>query len=213
MKEFFDQAYEEESKKFPAIFRMTTVNRNILIALLVIYVAGAFLLTFVFGEGDDATTLALIIAVVANMAILFFAYKCLTGGYNPVFQGVIMVVIPAWTAAIFIFPELRSYSSYFFILPLLWLEIMIIVEKVIHHRAQKRSIEIAEMQREHLQRETAKAFKSTGKYNFGSVITDSDSGHIADRDARYCRICGVELSPDNKSTTCPMRSKSSWSSN
>lgn len=148
-RENYDMAYEKESKKFPAILRMTKVNRIILIILLVIYVGGSFALALFLGEGDNAVTLALIIAVLANMSIWGFAYKALTGNSNYVMQGIAMIVIPLWAIATFVVPDFKSLSNYLFILPLLWLEIMIIVEGIIHKKAQRKAMDLAEMEREH----------------------------------------------------------------
>ena len=77
-----------------------------------------------------------------------------TGGHSDrvgsyFMQGLVMVVIPLWAAAVFVFPPLREVSNWLFILPLLWLEIMIIVEKQIHKKAQRTAMELDELEREH----------------------------------------------------------------
>ena len=152
-KESYDEAYKLESRKFPAIFRMTKVNMIILTGLLVFYVGGSFLAAFVLSEGEEVDLFFLILAVAINMAILGFAFKCLTGDVNTFMQMVIMVAIPIWAIAIFVVPGLAGLANWLFIIPLLWLEIMIIVEKIIHSRAQRTANLLDDYERERVRKQ------------------------------------------------------------
>ena len=69
-----------------------------------------------------------------------------------------MVAIPCWAVAVFVVPGLRALTNYLFILPLLWLEIMILVESYINKKAQRRAIELEDMEREHNKRKYGDRF-------------------------------------------------------
>ena len=199
-KEHYDLAYELESKKFPAIIRMTNVNRFILIFLLALYIFGSFALAILLGDGDSALTLNLFIGIAANLCILMFGYKCVSGNVNPVFQAVAMVIIPLWSIAVFFIPEVKTIANMIFVGPLLWLEIMILVEKRIHKAAQRRANDIAEEERERINRQRADAFNNQWK---DDPLMEGRT--IRRQDARYCDKCGIELGPND--IKCPMCSK------
>ena len=147
-KDNYDEAYQIESRKFPAIFRMTKVNLIIWLVLLGIYVGACIAVPFVFGQ-DAEDAYVLVVVIVVNLLILGFAYKCITGNAHIFFQGLMLIAIPAWALASVLIPEIGSMTSWFFIVPLLWLEIMIIVEKIIHTRAQRTAMDLAEYEKEH----------------------------------------------------------------
>lgn len=201
-KELYDVAYEHESRKFPAIIRMTKATRIILILLLIIYIAGSIGLAIFLGDGASAITTALFIAIAANTALLSLAFMSLSGNKSSILQAIVMVAIPVWAGLVFFIPALKSLANYLFIVPLMWLEIMIIVESIIHNQAQKRASDIAEMERDHLMRESAKSITNNAT---GDIIADDEkSATLKNRDARYCSICGIELDPDNRKNICPM---------
>ena len=148
-REYYDEAYQIESRKFPAIFRFTNINKIILIALVGIYVIGTIALCFYLGEGEDVDTFFLLLAVVLNLLILGFGYKCIMGNAPYFFQGLALVVIPIWSVLIFVIPDkFGVISNKLFILPLVWFEIMMIVEKVIHTRAQRLAMDFDARDRE-----------------------------------------------------------------
>ena len=59
-----------------------------------------------------------------------------------------LVAIPVWAIASIFVPAFKDMTSWLFIFPLLWLEIMILVEKVIHKRAQRTAMDLAEYEKE-----------------------------------------------------------------
>ena len=148
-KDNYDEAYQIESRKFPAILRMTKVNLIIWLVLLVIYVGACIAVPFFVAEEDPADGFIIFVMIAVNLLILGFAYKCITGNAHIFFQGLVMVLIPAWALACIFVPAISSMTSWFFIVPLLWLEIMIIVEKIIHKRAQRTAMDLAEYEKEH----------------------------------------------------------------
>ena len=160
-KDLYDQAYEMESRKFPAIFRMTNLNRGILVTLVAIYVIGSFLIAFLLGEGVDELTVLFFIIMGANVAVFLFAYAALKGEKTNTMKVLAMVIVPIWAVAACVVPEIRSVSTFFFAFPLLWLEIMIIFEKIIQKKAQRTAIQLADMERQHQEFERARAFKES----------------------------------------------------
>ena len=151
-KDFFDDAYQMESRKFPAIFRLTKLNKFILLALVVIYIALSIILGFLLGNGEEVDTFFILIMIGINIAFLIFAYNCLLGNAPYFLQGLMLVAIPLWSVALIVFPKLSYVSNYFYVLPLLWLEIMLIVERIVHKRAQRTAMQFADMERDHFRR-------------------------------------------------------------
>ena len=147
-KEHYDEAYQIESGKFPAIVRMTNVNLIIWLILLVIYIGACLLAPFVFEHEEPIETYIIVISIIANLLILGFAYKCIRGDASDFLQGLMLVAIPVWAIASIFVPAFKDMTSWLFIFPLLWLEIMILVEKVIHKRAQRTAMDLAEYEKE-----------------------------------------------------------------
>lgn len=133
-----------------------------------------------------------LLSVFVNVAIFIFAVNSLLGNIGDQFEAYCMVAIPIWTVAILIW--FRTIPNLAFILPLAWLETMIIVEKRIQTAAQRRAITLNDMEREHNKR---------NPYSMSDIKEPEVSyGPLKGRDARYCPVCGIELGPEDKE--CPM---------
>jgi len=217
-KSTFDEAYESEAKRYPPFFRMTPLNLKILIGFVAVYSIACIALGFIsmiaakkamealdaYGSSSSMFSsmtsrmpgmvlFYAVVSVIINIAIFIFVVNSLLGNIGDQFQAYCMVAIPIWTVAILIW--FRTIANLAFIVPLAWLEIMIIVEKRIHTAAQRRANTLSELEREH---------KKRNPYDLSDIqdIPEPSYAPIKGRDARYCPVCGIELGPDDKE--CPM---------
>ncbi|SCW59732.1 hypothetical protein SAMN02910456_02075 [Ruminococcaceae bacterium YRB3002] len=200
----YDEAYESESKRYPAIFRMTDTNKKAIIIFIAVYVLANVAIALLVGLASVPLMLYMFMSIAINIAITAFVINALLGNMSNYLQGVATVAIPIWTVAILLVPGLRTIPNIAFIIPLAWIETMMVVETRIHTAAQRRANNLDALEREHNLREQSNAYQraAAGVDSESGNVSEADYGPLKGRDGRFCPVCGIELGPDD--TECPM---------